>query len=175
MKSATLLRAALASSVLALIPATTAGLAAVDARSGPQFSRLITVYQLVKAQYVEQVDDTKLVNGAIDTTLRVPSAARAEGGFHTSIATIVSLRQSGWVAVRVFEANASGRVRFAHSSPLFVDLPGRPLLPRREEIDYLVQRVRGEIARSADVLSPAALGEFREALAFYERLAAQVP
>ena len=69
MKSATLLRAALATSVVALIPATTAGLAAVDARSGPQFSRLITVYQLVKAQYVEQVDDTKLVNGAIDGML----------------------------------------------------------------------------------------------------------
>lgn len=69
MKSALILRAALATSALALIPATTAGLAAVDARSGPQFARLGTVYQLVKAQYVEKVDDDKLIDGAIQGML----------------------------------------------------------------------------------------------------------
>ena len=81
MKSAVLLRAALATSGLALVPATTAGLAAVDARSGPQFARLNMVYQLVKAQYVEQVDDTKLINGAIEGMLASldPHSAYLEG------------------------------------------------------------------------------------------------
>ncbi len=69
MKFASLLRATLLVSAVALIPATTAGLAAVDGRSGPQFGRLLTVYQLVKAQYVEQVDDDKLISGAIDGML----------------------------------------------------------------------------------------------------------
>ncbi|MBS0476587.1 MAG: peptidase S41, partial [Proteobacteria bacterium] len=69
MKIAPLIRAGLLVSAVALIPATTAGLAAVDGRAGPQFGRLLSVYQLVKSQYVEQVDDDKLVNGAIDGML----------------------------------------------------------------------------------------------------------
>ncbi|WP_423141304.1 S41 family peptidase [Parablastomonas sp. CN1-191] len=64
-----ILRAALLVGAVSLIPAATAGLAAVDARSGPEFGRLLTVYQLVKAQYVEQVDDDKLIAGAIDGML----------------------------------------------------------------------------------------------------------
>ena len=52
MKIAALVRAGLLVSAVALIPATTAGLAAVDGRAAPQFARLVTVYQLIKAQYV---------------------------------------------------------------------------------------------------------------------------
>jgi carboxyl-terminal processing protease len=54
---------------VAMIPAATAGLAAVDGRVAPQFGRLFTVYQLVKAHYVDQTDDDKLVKGAIDGML----------------------------------------------------------------------------------------------------------
>ena len=69
MKFAPLFRAVLLVSTVALLPAMTAGLAAVDGRSGPQFGKLMAVYQLVKAQYVETVDDEKLVNGAINGML----------------------------------------------------------------------------------------------------------
>ena len=63
------IRAGLLLGAVALLPATTAGLAAVDGRSGPQFGRLLTVYQIIKANYVEQVDDDKLIKGAIDGML----------------------------------------------------------------------------------------------------------
>lgn len=66
---ASLTRAALLVTAVALLPATTAGLATVDARSGPQFGKLLAVYQLIKANYVEQVDDDKLIRGAIDGML----------------------------------------------------------------------------------------------------------
>jgi carboxyl-terminal processing protease len=56
-------------SAVALLPATTAGLAAVDARSGPQFGKLVAIYQLVKANYVDPVDDDKLLKGAIQGML----------------------------------------------------------------------------------------------------------
>ncbi|MEN9682364.1 MAG: hypothetical protein RLZZ427_115 [Pseudomonadota bacterium] len=69
MKFAPLFRSVLLVSAVALLPVTTAGLAAVDGRAGPQFGRLLTVYQLVKAQYVEQVDDDKLIDGAIEGML----------------------------------------------------------------------------------------------------------
>jgi carboxyl-terminal processing protease len=62
-------RAAALVSAVALIPAATAGLAAVDARSGPQFGKLIAVYERVKASYVEPVDDDKLIKGAINGML----------------------------------------------------------------------------------------------------------
>ena len=91
MKSALLLRAALATSALALIPVTTAGLAAVDARSGPQFGRLATVYQLVKAQYVEKVDDEKLINGAIEGMLASldPHSSYLEGNSLERLNTMI--------------------------------------------------------------------------------------
>ena len=41
-------RAALLAGALALLPATTAGLAAVDGRSGPEFGKLVAVYQLIR-------------------------------------------------------------------------------------------------------------------------------
>ena len=69
MKLASLLRATALVSAVALIPATTAGLAAVDGRASAQFERLATVYQLVKIRYVEKVSDEKLEEGAIDGML----------------------------------------------------------------------------------------------------------
>lgn len=69
MKLAPLLRATALVTAIALIPAATNGLAAVDAKSGPQFGKLIAVYERVKADYVEPVDDDKLIKGAIDGML----------------------------------------------------------------------------------------------------------
>ncbi len=63
------LRSAALVTALALLPATTAGLAAVDARSAPEFGKLMVIYQRVKANYVDQVDDEKLLRGAIDGML----------------------------------------------------------------------------------------------------------
>ena len=62
-------RAALLVGAVSLLPAATAGLAAVDGRSGPDFGKLFTVYQLVKANYVDKTEDDKLVKGAIDGML----------------------------------------------------------------------------------------------------------
>lgn len=68
-KLASLTRAALLVTTVALLPVTTAGLAAVDGRSGPEFGKLVAIYHLVKANYVEDVDDDKLIRGAIDGML----------------------------------------------------------------------------------------------------------
>ena len=69
MKFSNYARAALLLGTVALLPATTAGLAAVDGRATPQFGKLLAVYQLVKANYVDQVDDDKLLKGAIEGML----------------------------------------------------------------------------------------------------------
>ncbi len=97
MKLASLTRAALLVSAVALIPATTAGLAAVDGRSGPQFGRLVTIYQLIKANYVEPVDDDKLMKGAIDGMLASldPHSNYLEGASLQRLETMIDGSYSG--------------------------------------------------------------------------------
>jgi len=69
MKTATL-RASIALGVLALVPVTTAALSASGNDSSYQaIDQFMEVYQRVKAEYVEPVDDSKLVKGAIDGML----------------------------------------------------------------------------------------------------------
>ncbi len=97
MKPASFLRAALLVSAVALLPATTAGLAAVDGRSGPQFGRLLTVYQLIQAQYVEPVDGDKLVTGAIEGMLASldPHSAYLEGAGLQRLNTMIDGSYTG--------------------------------------------------------------------------------
>jgi carboxyl-terminal processing protease len=69
MKTVSLLRSALLLGAVSLIPATTAGLAAVDGRSSQQFERLELVYAWLQAYYVEAPDGSKLEDGAIEGML----------------------------------------------------------------------------------------------------------
>ena len=97
MKIAPLFRAALLVSAVSLIPATTAGLAAVDARSAAQFERLSTVYQLVKLRYVEKADDAKLEEGAIDGMLASldPHSSYLSGSTMQRLNTMIDGNYSG--------------------------------------------------------------------------------
>jgi carboxyl-terminal processing protease len=56
-------------SAIALFPATTAGMAQVDAGSVREISQFMSVFERVKAEYVDQVDDATLIRGAIDGML----------------------------------------------------------------------------------------------------------
>ncbi len=62
-------RAAITLSAIALVPATTAGLAAVDAGTYRELDSFISVFERVRADYVDKVDDQKLIKGAIDGML----------------------------------------------------------------------------------------------------------
>ncbi len=97
MKFASLTRAALLVSAVALLPATTAGLAAVDARSGPQFGKLVAIYQMVKANYVDEVDDDKLLKGAIQGMLESldPHSTYLDGSGLQRLETMIDGNYSG--------------------------------------------------------------------------------
>ncbi len=62
-------RAALTLSAIAIVPATTAALAAVDVSTYRELDNFISVFERVKADYVDKVDDQKLIKGAIDGML----------------------------------------------------------------------------------------------------------
>jgi carboxyl-terminal processing protease len=97
MKIASLTRASLLVSAVALLPATTAGLAAVDSRSGIQFGKLAAIYRLVKENYVDTVDDEKLLNGAIDGMLGSldPHSSYLEGSGLQRLETMIDGNYSG--------------------------------------------------------------------------------
>jgi carboxyl-terminal processing protease len=92
-----LVRSAALVSAVALIPATTAGMAQVDGRAGPEFAKLFAVYQRIKASYVEPVDDDKLIRGAIDGMLASldPHSAYLEGGDLQRLETMIDGNYSG--------------------------------------------------------------------------------
>ena len=63
------LRAALLVSAVALVPAATAGIASADVTVSRDIERFVSVYERVKADYVEKMDDERLIKGAIDGML----------------------------------------------------------------------------------------------------------
>jgi carboxyl-terminal processing protease len=64
-----LLRAALLVSTVALIPAATAGFAAVDVDTYKELDQFMNVFERVRGEYVDKVDDKTLIKGAIDGML----------------------------------------------------------------------------------------------------------
>lgn len=94
---ASLARATMLVGAVALLPVTTQGLAAVDSRSGPQFGKLIAIYQLIKQNYVDNVDDDKLVKGAINGMLESldPHSSFLDGASLQRLETMIEGNYSG--------------------------------------------------------------------------------
>jgi len=79
------------------LPATTSGLAAVDSRSGPQFGKLVAIYQLIKANYVDPVEDDELLKGAIQGMLTSldPHSSYLDGASLQRLETMIDGNYSG--------------------------------------------------------------------------------
>ena len=151
-------RAALLAGALALLPATTAGLAAVDARSGPEFGKLVAVYQLIKANYVDQVDDEKLLKGAINGMLSSldPHSSYLEGASLQRMENLIDGKYSGLGLSVVMDDGAVKVVSPMRGSPaekaglkpgdFITHLDGK--LHYGGEIDDAVSKMRGEAGTS---------------------------
>jgi hypothetical protein len=113
-----------------------------------------------------------VINGEIAKTLKSPTSKPSGAGLSTEINTDIALdaARSQWIVVRAFEKHAPGRFRFVHSSPVYFDVPGKPVRPRSEELKYVIGRIEQELARNKDVLNEAELDEYRSALKAYRAL-----
>jgi len=80
------------------------------------------------------------------------------------------LTRSSFVAVRAFQFNDSGRVRFAHTAPWHVQIGDERIRPFKWEVDFFIAQMEKQIARNHEVLGSAALGEFKEALRIYRKI-----
>jgi hypothetical protein len=111
-----------------------------------------------------------VINGNIKT-VATSNQEISEQGFECPIDVELKLDESSWLAVRCFERRPDKRVRFAHTAPFHIEVPGKPLRPRKVEIDFLISRIEGELSRHAKVLPAMALVEYREALRIYQGIA----
>lgn len=91
------LRAAALLTAVALLPATTAGLAQVDGAVSPEFAKFFATYQRIKTSYVEPVDDETLIRGAIDGMLAAldPHSAYLEGASFDRLTTMIDGNYQG--------------------------------------------------------------------------------
>ncbi|WP_120716821.1 S41 family peptidase [Tsuneonella amylolytica] len=153
-----LVKSAALVSAIALIPATTAGMAQVDGRAGPEFAKLFAVYQRIKASYVEPVDDDKLIRGAIDGMLASldPHSAYLDGGDLQRLETMIDGNYSGLGLSVVMDDGAVKVVSPFKGSPAdkvgikagdyITHLDGQ--LIYGGELDEAVARMRGQAGTS---------------------------
>ena len=86
----TLIRSLGLVSAVAIIPAATAALAAVDVETYKELDQFMSVFERVRSEYVEQVDDKTLLRGAIDgmlASLDPHSSYLDERGFRSLMTT----------------------------------------------------------------------------------------
>ena len=111
-----------------------------------------------------------VLNGEV-LDLPAPRNVKTDAGaFRSEISKDIRVTESSWIAVRCFHYTDTKRLRFAHTAPWHIDVPGQPIRPRKEEIEFLIRRIHDELDRNIDVLPAAALEEYREALDIYEDL-----
>ncbi len=108
--------------------------------------------------------------GEVVKTIVPQNTTNSTTAYETELDVTIPVSGSTWLAVRCFETARDRRERFAHSSPTHIDIAGKPLQPRRVEVEYLVARVKEELARHEGVLDAAALSEYRAALEVYQGL-----
>jgi carboxyl-terminal processing protease len=161
MKMDALLRSAALVTAIALIPVTTAGMAQIDGRMGPQFSQLFTAYQQVKANYVDEVSDDQLIRGAINGMLSAldPHSTYVDGTALQRLTTMIDGNYSGLGLSVVLDEGAVKVVSPFKGSPadkagiksgdFITHLNGE--LIYGNDLDSSVARMRGEVGTAIEL------------------------
>lgn len=154
-------RSAALVTAVALIPATTASIAQVDASAGSEFNKMFAVYQRIKASYVEPVEDEVLVRGAIDGMLSAldPHSGYIDGQAMQRLNTLIDGNYQGLGISIQMEGGAVKVVSPFRGSPAdkagikagdFITHVDGELI-YGEDIDYAVDKMRGPAGSPVDV------------------------
>ena len=128
-------------------------------------AKILSEYPLANIEVVS--------NGKVVATLQPQNHLTPEGARQSEVAADISAATSGWVCLRCTEDRPDKRLRFAHTAPWWIEVPGKPLRPTQQEKDYLVGRVKAEIARSTGIVPASALAEYEAALKHFEAMTAE--
>jgi peptidoglycan/xylan/chitin deacetylase (PgdA/CDA1 family) len=125
--------------------------------------------EILSEQPLESIEVVR--NGDVVLKLAATNEPTAAGAFRNRLSGSVPVNETSWIAVRCFEARPNGRFRFAHTAPWHIQHNEELIRPKRQETDWLIGRVKGEIARSEALLPPAGRAEYQESLRAYEEIA----
>ena len=146
---------------VAMIPIATAGMAQVDSRVAPEFAKLFATYQRIQASYVDEVDDEKLIRGAIDGMLASldPHSAYLDGSDLERLETLIDGNYSGLGLSVVMEDGAVKVISPFRGSPaekagikagdFITHLDGK--LIYGGDLDEAVQQMRGPAGTSINL------------------------
>jgi peptidoglycan/xylan/chitin deacetylase (PgdA/CDA1 family) len=126
--------------------------------------------EVLSEQSLESIE--LIVNGVVKERFTPQNVKSREGSFETRLSTDFKPEASSWFAWRCFEKRSGNRFRFAHTAPWHVEIPGKPLLPRRAEVEWLAASVQEEIARSKGAAPEGLIQDYGRALEMYQKLAA---
>jgi hypothetical protein len=120
-------------------------------------------------QFYRPVERIEIVwNGEVVRSVE-PRNERVGNALTTKFETTLPADKSGWLAVRCVSAPLpAGGIPFAHTAPWHVEIAGRPLRPRRREVEYFLGRVEEEIERNRDVLQPVQMADYTKAREFWQ-------
>ena len=123
----------------------------------------------------EPVDIVEVVvNGGVGQTIQPANERMESGAYRSPIEAEIDVEKSSWIAVRCFDERKGRRLRFAHTAPWHIEVSGKPLRPRPEEINFLIDRMEKQIERNKGVLPEDAVQEYRRALEVYRGIAESV-
>lgn len=125
--------------------------------------------EVLSEQPLETIEVVR--NGDVVLKLAVTNERTPAGAFRSRLSGAVAVDETSWIAVRCFENRPNGRFRFAHTAPWHVQNGNELVRPKRHEIDWLIDRVKTEIARSEALLPPVGREEYQQALQAYEEIA----
>ncbi len=128
--------------------------------------------EILSEQPLESIEVVR--NGDVVQTIAAQNERTEAGAYRTALAGSIPVGATSWIALRCFESRPNGRFRFAHTAPWHIQLSGEVISPKRAEIDWLIARVKAEIARSEPLLSPEGRAEYQQALRAYEVIAQRV-
>lgn len=111
-----------------------------------------------------------IVNGQIAKTIKPENKKTKAGACISIIDQKLDIDSSSWIAIRCFEIEPDKRIRFAHTGAFYIDVEGKPLRPRKEQIRYLIERIEAQIKRNADSLPKEAIDEYNKALEKYKAI-----
>ncbi len=131
-------------------------------------SKLKVRAEVESADPIESIEVVR--NGETVHRIDGASAERRGRAWVLLVEYPVEVATTSWLAVRCFARRDDGRVRFAHSGPVWVEVPGRPLRPAKREAEWLVGRMEAELERNRGILDAASMAEYEEALATFQEI-----
>lgn len=135
-------------------------------KSGSSFRLRV---EIISERRIGPVDIIR--NGEVVTSIEAHFEKLANGSYRITLEHPLKIEESSWVSVRYLERRGGDRTRFAHSGIFHFHVPGKPLRPRKEETDFLIQRMEEQIVRSQGVLSQEGVAEYERALSIYRGIA----